>query len=287
MLPLTLTFDILKEISDGFIDGRYVRRGAVIQDLSGRVVMWLREYQGGGVGIPFGPNPIDPVSYLLPNLNPATGVFNLARSGVNAGISIRGFAAVTRQLNQIQGMLNIATASSILNLGVSAIGFVTISNLLREVEKRLEEIQKRLEKIDRKVDLSFYANFRAALDLANNAFTMSKGDNRRSSALSAINRFLEAEHIYADLVDREFEQNSQIGDEYLLTLCLAYIAEARCYLELEEIDTAVRRYQEGKKQIRSRIEKYVDTLLTSKPLMYLHPALKEETSLVRLTKIYQ
>jgi len=125
------------------------------------------------------------------------------------------------------------------------------------------------------------------LDLAMNAFTMSQGENRRSSALSAINRFLEAEHIYTDLADKELATNSQIGDEYLLTLCLAYIAEARCYLELGEFDTATRRFQEGKKQIKVRIEKYIDLLLTSKPLMYLHPKLKGKTDLSRLTRIYQ
>jgi tetratricopeptide (TPR) repeat protein len=224
---------------------------------------------------------------MLPSLDPVTGVLNLTMQGVNAGISLRGFAAVTQQLNQIQGMLSITTAASMLSLGVSAIGFAVISKRLKEIEKRLEKAQENLEIIDKKIDLSFYANFRAALDLAMNAFTMSKVDNRRSSALNAINRFLEAEHIYADLADKELAVNSQIGDEYLLTLCLAYIAEARCYLELEEFDTANRRFQEGTEQISARIEKYVDLLLTSNPLMYLHPKLKGKTDLSRLTRIYQ
>jgi len=280
MVPLTLTFDIPAKILMGLADGSLVRNGGVIQDTSGQVVMWLRELSGTGL-VP------SPSSLMLPGVDPATGVLNLAMQGVNAGISIRGFAAVTQQLNQIQGMLSITTAASMLSLGVSAIGFVVISKKLKELEKRLEKAQIYLEKIDQKIDLSFYANFRAALDLAVNAFTMSKGENRRSSALSAINRFLEAEHIYADLADKELAGKSQIGDEYLLTLCLAYIAEARCYLELEEFDTATRRFQEGKEQINTRIEKYVDLLLTSNPLMYLHPKLKGETDLSRLTRIYQ
>lgn len=187
----------------------------------------------------------------------------------------------------ISGVSAVMLSTSVLSLGVSAIGFAVILQRLKELEGRLERVQKYLEKINKKIDLSFYANFRAALDLAMNAFTMSKGENRRSSALSAINRFLEAEHIYADLADKELAMNSQIGDEYLLSLCLAYIAEARCYLELGEFDTAIRRFQEGNKQINIRIEKYIDLLLTSKPLMYLHPKLKGKTDLSRLTKIYQ
>lgn len=280
MIPLTLTFDIPAKILSGLADGSLIRNGGVIQDTSGQVVMWLRELGETGL-VP------NPSSLMLPSLDPVTGVLNLTMQGVNAGISLRGFAAVTQQLNQIQGMLSITTAASMLSLGVSAIGFAVISKRLKEIEKRLEKAQENLEIIDKKIDLSFYANFRAALDLAMNAFTMSKVDNRRSSALNAINRFLEAEHIYADLADKELAVNSQIGDEYLLTLCLAYIAEARCYLELEEFDTANRRFQEGTEQISARIEKYVDLLLTSNPLMYLHPKLKGKTDLSRLTRIYQ
>jgi hypothetical protein len=125
--------------------------------------------------------------------------------GVNAGISINGFKAVNQRLDLMQGVLTVTSAASILNLGVSVIGFTVIAQRLKELEKRLQKAQEFLIKIDRKIDLSFYANFRAALDLAINAFTMSKGENRRSSALNAINRFLEAQHIYLDYADKEFE----------------------------------------------------------------------------------
>jgi tetratricopeptide (TPR) repeat protein len=280
MLPLVLTFDIPAKILQGLIDGSLVRNGGVIQDTSGRIVMWLREIGTSGAMSGAGSN-------MISSINPLTGAANLVMQGVNASISLKGFAAVTQQLNQIQGLLSITTATSMLSLGVSVIGFTIIAKRLKELEKRLEKTQEYLEKIDKKIDLSFYANFRAALDLANNAFTMRKGENRRTSALNAINRFLEAEHVYADLADKELTTNSQIGDEYLLSLCLAYIAEARCYLELEEFDTAIRRFQEGKDQLRIRIEKYIDLLLTSRPLMYLHPALKDKTDLSRLTRIYQ
>ena len=280
MPPLTTTFDIPTRIITGLANGSLVRNGGVIQDRTGRVFMWLRELSSAG-SVPM------PTPNLLSGVDPVTGILNLAMQGVNAGISMRGFASVTQQLDQIQGTLNIITASSMLNLGVSVIGFAVILKKVKELEGRLEKVQEILGKIDQKIDLSFYANFKAALDLAMNAFTMSKGDNRKTSALNAINRFLEAEHIYTNLVDKELSARSQVSNEYLLTLCLAYIAEARCYLELEEFDTAIRRLQEGQEQVKNRIEKYVDTLLSSNPLMYLHPSLKDKTNLPRLTRIYQ
>lgn len=192
-----------------------------------------------------------------------------------------------KQLEELGLGMQVTSAVSILNLGVSVIGFAVIAKRLKELEQRLQQAQKLLNNINRKIDLSFYANFRAAIELANNAFTMTKTENRRSSALQAINRFLEAQHIYTEYTDIEIEQKSQIADEYLLTLSLAYLAEARCYLELEEHDTALRRFQEGSIVIRSRIQKYVKLLLTFNPAVYLQPQFRGQIDLRRLTRIYQ
>jgi tetratricopeptide (TPR) repeat protein len=196
-------------------------------------------------------------------------------------------AQIPQRLQQAEALLQVGSAASVLGLGVSVMGFAVINQRLNELEKRLKQAEELLKKIDRKIDLGNYANFKAALGLASNAFKMSQSNNRRDSALQAINRFLEAEHIYADYTDKELEQKSQVADEYLLTLCLAYIAEARCYLELGEHDTALHRFQQGSFIVRERIQKYIELLLTSNPAAYLQPHLKEQTDLRRLTRIYQ
>lgn len=184
----------------------------------------------------------------------------------------------------LQGVL---TTTSILNLGLSTMSFSIVIHRLNELERRLKDTQELLQKLDRKIDLSFYANFRAALDLAFNAFTMTQSGKRKSMAIQAINRFLEAQHVYVGLVDSELELGSQIIDEYLLTLALAYIAEVRCHLELEEVNTAIRRFQEGTAILRDRTQHYVKLLLTSNPAVYLHPDFKGKIDLKRLTQIYQ
>ena len=182
---------------------------------------------------------------------------------------------------------NVGAVSSILNLAVSTIGFAVVLKRLGVIELQLQQAQEVLQTIGYKIDLSFYANFRSALDLAINAFTMDNSENRKMSAIQAINRFLEAEHHYTKLTDIEISNGSQVADEYLSTLCLAYVTEVRCYLELEEINTARRRLQEGIAILRPRFEKYISTLLTSNPAAYLHPSLKEQVGLKRLTKVYQ
>lgn len=287
MSLLTTTFEIPGWIAAGLSNGSYERVGGVIRNtVTKEILAWLREYDS------FNVSSIIPGA-VLP-LNPATGVFNLVATFADIVITKQGFDRVDRQLGQIshqlmqmQGVLQITSAASILNLGVTAVGFAVIAQRLKELEKRLQDAQEVLGKINRKVDLGFYANFRAAVDLATNAFTMSKLENRRNCALQAIDRFLEAEHIYTDFVDQELEASSQITDEYLLTLCLAYLAETRCHLELEEPDVAFQRLQQGVSVIRSRTRRYVEQLLTSNPAAYLDPQFKGQISLSRLTRIYQ
>lgn len=197
-----------------------------------------------------------------------------------------GFEA-SNSLQNILAPSTLSAVSSTLNLAVSTMGFSIVLKRLGVIEQQLEQAQEVLRTIDYKIDLSFYANFRAALDLAFNAFTMTNSETRKMSAMQAINRFLEAEHHYTKLTDIEIGNGSQVADEYLSTLCLAYVTEVRCYLELEELDTARRRLQEGAAALRPRFEKHINTLLTSNPAAYLHPSLKEQVGLKRLTKVYQ
>jgi len=214
------------------------------------------------------------------------GVIREAATGRTVALlreAVSNAAQIPQRLQQAEALLQVGSAASVLGLGVSVMGFAVINQRLNELEKRLKQAEELLKKIDRKIDLGNYANFKAALGLASNAFKMSQSNNRRDSALQAINRFLEAEHIYANYTDQELEQKSQVADEYLLTLCLAYIAEARCYLELGEHDIALHRFQQGSFIVRERIQKYVELLLTSNPAAYLQPHLKEQTDLRRLT----
>ena len=322
MIALTATFVLADWIVKGLANGTLERVGGVIRYVATKqVVTWLRDIQpnssplsnnllnlilSGANAAVTGKGFAD-VNQRLDEVEQASlGNFtvsaaNLVATAINAAVSGKGFTDVNQRLggieNQLgeigknlqltQGILQVTTAASMLNLGVSMMGFAVIAQRLKELEQRLQQAQELLNKINRKIDLGYYANFRAALDLAINAFTMSKLENRRSSALQAINRFLEAEHIYTDYTDTELEQKSQIADEYLLTLSLAYLAEARCYLELEEHDTALRRFQEGATVLRSRIHKYVELLLTSNPAAYLQPQFKSQIDLRRVTRIYQ
>jgi len=249
MNTIDVTFQVPEHIKQGLISRTYERVGGVIREANSKhVVAWLREAYG--TGEPGLSNILSPIS-----------------------------------LNQV--LSSVSAVTGVLNLAVSTMGFIIVLKRLGVIEKQLEQAHEVLQKIDYKIDLSFYANFRAALDLAINAFTMNNSETRKMSVMQAINRFLEAEHHYTKLTDIEIGNGSQVADEYLSTLCLAYITEARCYLELEEIDTARSRLQEGAAILRPRFVKHINTLLTSNPAAYLHPSLMEQVGLKRLTRIYQ
>lgn len=186
----------------------------------------------------------------------------------------------------LPGLLDPSTAG-ILNLAISTMGFAVVMKRLSVIEAQLRETEEVLLAINNKIDMSFYANFQAALDLATNAFTMANTETRRVSATQAINRFLEAEYHYTKLADTQIEAGSQAATGYLATLCLTYVTEARCYLELEELETAHRRLREGLTTVRPRLQKYVNILLTSNPAAYLHPSLKNQITLRRLTRTFR
>jgi tetratricopeptide (TPR) repeat protein len=286
MQPLTVTFHLADSIAKGLTDGTLERVGGIIRHVSTKqIVVWLREIPSHAVSLG----------------DPFTGSLNLLVSGAKTLATIEGFADVKEQisgvsqqimsvqqgLQQTQSILQITSAASIMNLGVSVMSFAVITHRLNEMEKRLKKAEALLSKINRKIDLGFYANFHAAVKLAINAFSMNKAENRISSAHQAINRFLEAEKIYQDLTEKELDLQSQIANEYLLTLALAYLAEVRCHLELEEYPTALQRFQEGSQVLKELIQRYVDLLLTSNPAIYLSPQFKGQIDLQRLTKIYQ
>ena len=186
-------------------------------------------------------------------------------------------------LSMFGPLLQVSAATSMLNLSITAIGFVIVMKQLDSIEGKLESISRILAEINRKLDLGFYANFRAALELARTAFEMRDDANKRISATQAINRFLEAEHHYLGLSDNELQAGSPAVSLLLSTLILAYVSTARCYLELGETETAWRHFQEGESALSPRVKQYYSSIVGANPAIFLHPSLADSISLERLT----
>lgn len=204
-------------------------------------------------------------TFVIPNWM-AEGLKNQAYERFGGVIREVGSKKVVGWLREVSPSLiqsstilsQFGSAASILNLGVSVIGFSMVIQRLGEIEQRLKILQKDVNQLNRKFDLSVYTNFRAALDLAYNAFTMTKTKNRINMATSAINRLLEAQYTYTSYFEIALEEDIQVADEYLSSLFLTYVAKTRCYLELEEIETARRCLQEGAVFFSKSVKKFVE-----------------------------
>ncbi|MGI0484512.1 lecithin retinol acyltransferase family protein [Pantanalinema rosaneae CENA516] len=187
----------------------------------------------------------------------------------------------------ISKLLKISSMACVLNLGITMMGFAVINERLNQLEKGIQQVQDTLNKINEKIDLGYYANFRAALELAVTAIKTQTPETRRGMAINAITKLKEANVIYSKYTDEKIDQGSQVADEYLLALVLSYVTEARCYLELEEISLALDILQDGLEKLRPKLEKYIKILLTSNPAVYLEPQFKDQISLHRFTQVYQ
>ncbi len=182
-------------------------------------------------------------------------------------------------------ILQFGATTSILTLGVTALGLSTAIFKLEKIEQQLNVLREQLANVGAKLDISFYANFRVGLAQANDALQMQGAANRRVSAHSAINRLLEAEQVYTSLLDKEYESGLWAAPAFLDTLALAYVSAAHCYLEIEEIETARRHLANGVNHLRAETARYYKATIGSRPSLCLHPELASEIYLDRLTQL--
>ena len=184
----------------------------------------------------------------------------------------------------------------VLNLAVSVGGFALVLGRLKNIEYQLRNVNNTTSQINKKIDFQGYANLTSAIQQANSAFLMSNPQNRQSSAMQAIDRLLVAEHYFSSLFDEQekmhettdFESN---GHQLLSTICLAYTAEALCYMELDESQVAMGRVTEAYEQLGERCKRFCALLLGKYSAPYLHPYImdadEQKDVLNRVWRIYQ
>ncbi|MDJ0633701.1 MAG: hypothetical protein QNJ34_10990 [Xenococcaceae cyanobacterium MO_188.B29] len=96
--------------------------------------------------------------------NPALGAAKIATDAVGQGITIHKLNRVSNQINQVQQMLNpilglsqIAAGASVLNLGISAVGFAYMGYKLHQIQNSLGKMQQSMEagfkNIDERLDI--------------------------------------------------------------------------------------------------------------------------------------
>lgn len=132
-------------IIQGLSNGTLTRYGGVIREAAtGQIVRHLVESPG-----------------LTGNLmtvvaNPILGSANLATNAIGHGISINKLNQIQRVLPSILQMSQIAAGASVLNIGISAVGFAYMGYKLHKIQSSLGKIQQSMEagfkNIDQRLD---------------------------------------------------------------------------------------------------------------------------------------
>lgn len=166
-----------------------------------------------------------------------------------------------QNVSKTLSLLRTGDAVGVLNLAISAIGFTVLLNKVRHLEEAIAGQNNAIEQIHRKIDLSFYGNFVAAIQQANMAFITRNPETQRIAALQAINRFLEAQHFFESTLEVALKAESPSAESLLSTLFLAHTAELRCHLELGEVDVASARLLEASKVLSAASSRFIDSIL--------------------------
>jgi hypothetical protein len=247
--------------------------------------------------------PFKPDGTIVVRLRPKSGVAEEITSGLLSGEYERNGSAIrasktkryvsfleevpgipdpTRTLEALLPMTRLAAAASVVNLGISAVGFAVVVQRLSAIEKQLKVISQQLKRLDWKADLGFYANVYAALDLAKNAYAMKRGDNRDKGLMQAIDRLFEAEQHFTPLLARDLEEGARRSLAFLNTILLTHSSIARCYAEVEELEIARKHLRDHVAELKPLVQGYRDAVIGRSLPLYLHPDLKDTVSLVRI-----
>ena len=185
-------------------------------------------------------------------------------------------------------LLGMSARSNPIAFGIVVAGnLINVGKQIENIKNKLEVIGEKLDKIDAKVDIGYYAKFKAAIELADHAFEMSDENNRKSLTYKAIQSFSETKNTYAQYIEQELENDGRVISEYINILILSYIGQIHCYLELEEVASAKKVIDKGATLIKKMMNKYITTLLSNNPMIYLHNDFKDlEIDLEKLAKVY-
>ena len=174
-----------------------------------------------------------------------------------------------QMLSSASRLLKFGDVVGVLNLGVSVTGFTVILNRIKHLETSISEQAALLTQIDRKLELSFYGNFAAAIRQANDAMMTQNLDTKRIGAMQAISRMLEAQHYFEAECNTHIAAGNRIADKLISTLFLAYTAEVRCHLELGEMALAASKLEHYSGTMRTLVYAYLGKSYASFDMSHL------------------
>ena len=226
MLTLRPVLDLPPSIAAGILSGKYFRMGGAVRVAAG--------YQGAGQ-----------IVALLRDSGPASAVlYSVAPTLAAAPI--------------------LAAGASVATLGVCAIGFSMLHEKVNRICQEIAETRQAIGGLAADFDRPIVAKLETAVEL------LCKIERARVPASSeyltpAVERFLEAAHIYRSRLDETPDDDREVLDKYFKALAVAIAGELACHYLREDWTELLAASSKAREWITPRKERLVSLALVGSP----------------------
>jgi hypothetical protein len=168
----------------------------------------------------------------------------------------------------LSNLNSVGEFASILNCGVSVVGFILILNKLNDIDKRLifiethlQIIELKIENINSKIDLSFKSELIGNLKQLKRAMLINEVSLRKKIIVNIVSSFEKSNEIFKDLLLTQEQKQEYYNYENLFILYQLYIfyylscvGLSISYLEFEELTISKEIPQHGYEVIKQTYE---------------------------------
>lgn len=235
MVSIKVLLDIPNEIAEGLAKGTLKRKGGVIYDSTGGVVMWLKE----------------------------TGTaVERQTSGVELPPLLKG------QLRSLQSLMGLQIGLQALNLGVSVAGFALLTKKTEAIDRKLDQISNTIEDIHDEVlwqgkvrNVERSADFLGALEHARWA----ESNEELGELISLRKQFATSHSTYVRLMQCMGDENrAHLYPEVYLSFyrhsAMAGMAKVRCDWFLNGANAALTSHSEITRKLSSTKEAFLSPM---------------------------
>ncbi|MGB1289146.1 MAG: hypothetical protein ACPG7F_21610 [Aggregatilineales bacterium] len=160
---------------------------------------------------------------------------------------------------------------ALLTMALGTATLVTLRNNFKQLSGQLNSLDAALRaEFEQERD----AEFLSALRTANMVLTTSNAETRRDNALNAVNRLYKVQENFDSNYQKLIDEQPIPASYYLNRAMYAATACARCYLEIDEHNSARQSIHDDLRRLQVRIRQAVETLMGKYPALYLHPTIE-------------
>lgn len=287
---LEVTFQVPPAIEYGLSTGALERVGGVIRDsASKQIIAWLRDgslIETGTNGLLHVANPLSTVFKAVDTISTLHN--NYVTRAMIGKIGTKMVAGLSSLSSSVSLLAAATVGGHLVNLSLSAITLATVNSRMQALSSQIDALGNAiLAEFEKDRDISFLT----ALDTARDVFESQNYQIRESAHRSAIDGLVKARRYamdsYAQAMKRAPDRRYlQLAQYYLMNAIYADITRIRCYLAMDDRETAIQRFADTKAQLKVAIDDLLQAWIGNNRAIYFYKEVPVEY-LVRFLRIQQ